>query len=218
MTEISPVGTACARPEGWDEMSRDAKVAHLSCQGQALFGAEIRIVDEGGALVAHDGRTSGFLQIRGPWVVETYFRAEKPAVDAEGWFDTGDIAAIKPDGRVQLTDRAKDVIKSGGEWISSVDLENHAMGCDGVAEAAAIGLPHPRWDERPLLVVVRKPGATVSEEAILDHLARHVARWWLPEEIVFVDELPHTGTGKLHKLALREQFKDHVFKSLRESA
>jgi fatty-acyl-CoA synthase len=218
MTEISPIGSACIRPEGWEEMGREEKIDHLRCQGQALFGAEIRIVDEAGAILPHDGKTSGYLQIRGPWVVHTYFKAETPAVDAEGWFDTGDIAFIRPDGRIQLTDRAKDVIKSGGEWISSVDLENHAMGCAGVAEAAAIGLPHPRWDERPLLLVVRKPGADVTAEAIQDHLARHVARWWLPEDIVFVDDLPHTGTGKLHKTVLRDQFRDYVFRSLRAAA
>ena len=210
MTEVSPVGTACIRPEGWEEMSRDDQVAHLQCQGQALFGAELRIVDEAGTPLPHDGIATGMLQIRGPWVVDTYFKAGAPAVDAEGWFETGDIALIHPDGRLRLTDRAKDVIKSGGEWISSVDLENSAMGCPGVAEAAAIGIPHPKWDERPLLLVVRKPGDNVDARAVRDHLAQHVARWWLPDEILFVDALPHTGTGKLHKLALREQYRHHI--------
>jgi fatty-acyl-CoA synthase len=129
-------------------------------------------------------------------------------VDADGWFDTGDVAMLHADGTMQITDRSKDVIKSGGEWISSVDLENAAVGCPGVAEAAAIGVHHPKWDERPLLLVVRKPGSDVTETAIREHLSQHVAKWWLPDAIVFVEDLPHTATGKLLKTALRERFKD----------
>jgi fatty-acyl-CoA synthase len=149
------------------------------------------------------------LQVKGPWIIRQYFQdASGPCVTEDGWFDTGDVAVLHPNGVMQITDRAKDVIKSGGEWISSVDLENAAVGCAGVAEAAAIGVHHPRWDERPLLVVVRKPGSDVTAEAIQAHLATVVAKWWLPDEIVFVDSLPHTATGKLLKTALREQFKD----------
>jgi fatty-acyl-CoA synthase len=170
----------------------------------------LRIVDDAGAVLPRDGTSSGRLQVRGPWVVKRYFKATEDAVDADNWFDTGDVAVLHGDGTMQITDRAKDVIKSGGEWISSVDLENAAIGCPGVAEAAAIGVYHPKWDERPLLVVVRKPGSAVTPHEILVHLGRHVAKWWLPDEIVFVEALPHTATGKLLKTALREQFKDHV--------
>jgi fatty-acyl-CoA synthase len=152
--------------------------------------------------------SSGQLQIRGPWIIKRYFKAEQDAVDADGWFDTGDVSVLHPDGTMQITDRAKDVIKSGGEWISSVELENAAIGCPGVAEAAAIGVYHPKWDERPLLLVVRKPDAEVTQEAVLKHLGTQVAKWWLPDAVVFVDSLPHTATGKLLKTALRQQYKD----------
>jgi len=178
------------------------------------FGVELRIVDEEGATLPRDGVASGRLQARGPWVVKTYFQDERgPACDPDGWFDTGDVAILHPDGVMQITDRSKDVIKSGGEWISSIDLENAAVGCPGVAEAAAVGVYHPKWDERPLLLVVRREGAEVTAEQILAHLAGHVARWWLPDEILFVDSLPHTATGKLLKTALREQYRDYRLKS-----
>jgi len=210
MTELSPVGTVCGYPADWDERSDDAQLDFISKQGRAPFGVELRIVDEAGNEVPRDGKSSGQLQVRGPWTVARYFKDERgPCVDAEGWFDTGDIAIIHPGGELQLTDRAKDVIKSGGEWISSVELENAAVGCPGVAEAAAIGVPHPKWDERPLLLVVRRPDASVSAEDIQTCLAGKVARWWLPDEILFVEELPHTGTGKLLKTALREQYRGH---------
>ncbi len=142
-------------------------------------------------------------------MIKRYFKAEADAVGPDNWFDTGDVAVLHPDGTMQITDRAKDVIKSGGEWISSVELENAAMGCPGVAEAAAIGIYHPKWDERPLLLVVRKSGSMVTPDEINTHLSGHVAKWWLPDDIVFVDSLPHTATGKLLKTALRAQFKDY---------
>lgn len=208
MTETSPIGTAGSPPPEWDMMTPTAQIDLVCKQGQIPFGIELRIVDDAGVSLPRDGVASGRLQVRGPWVVKRYFRAERDAVDADGWFDTGDVAVLHPDGSMQITDRSKDVIKSGGEWISSVELENAAMGCPGVAEAAAIGLPHPKWDERPLLLVVRKPGATVTDADVLAHLAGHVARWWLPDAVVFVESLPHTATGKLLKLALREQYKD----------
>jgi fatty-acyl-CoA synthase len=142
-------------------------------------------------------------------VLQRYFQADADAVDADGWFDTGDVSVLHPDGTMQITDRAKDVIKSGGEWISSVELENAAVGCPGVAEAAAIGIAHPKWDERPLLLIVRKPGSAVSEADVRAHLAGAVAKWWMPDAIEFVDDLPHTATGKLLKTALREKYKDY---------
>ena len=209
MTETSPIGTAGTPPPDWDSMSLDQKLDLACKQGQVPFGIELRVVDDDGREQPRDGVSSGRLQVRGPWVVHRYFKAEEPAVDAQGWFDTGDVSVMHPDGTMQITDRAKDVIKSGGEWISSVELENAAVGCAGVAEAAAIGVYHPKWDERPLLLVVRKPGSAVSEADIRAHLAGAVAKWWLPDAIVFVDDLPHTATGKLLKTALRERFKNY---------
>ena len=210
MTELSPIGTVCALPADWDARDYDARLDFVSKQGRSPFGIELRVVDEDGRACARDGKTSGRLQVRGPWTVGRYFKDESgPCIDAEGWFDTGDIAALHPGGELQLTDRAKDVIKSGGEWISSVELENVAVGCPGVAEAAAIGVAHPKWDERPLLLVVRKPGAKVSATDIQAYLAGKLAKWWLPDDILFVDELPHTGTGKLLKTALREQYRGY---------
>ncbi len=148
--------------------------------------------------------------MRGHWTIQRYFKAEQDAVGPDGWFDTGDVALIHPDGSVQLTDRTKDVIKSGGEWISSVDLENAAVAHPEVAEAAAIGVPHPRWDERPILVVVRKPGSAVSGQDLSTFLADKVAKWWLPDAVEFVDEIPHTASGKISKKDLRDQFAGYV--------
>ncbi|WP_404338717.1 long-chain fatty acid--CoA ligase [Sphingomonas sp. MMS12-HWE2-04] len=208
MTETSPIGTMGAPSPDWDELTFEAQVDQVSKQGKVPFGVELRTVDDEGALLPRDGVSSGRLQVRGPWVVRQYFGESEPAVDADNWFDTGDVAVLHPDGTMQITDRAKDVIKSGGEWISSVELENAATGCAGVAEAAAIGVHHPRWEERPILLVVRKPGSDVTAEAIQAHLGEHVAKWWLPDEIHFVDSLPHTATGKLLKTAIRAQYKD----------
>jgi acyl-CoA synthetase (AMP-forming)/AMP-acid ligase II len=211
MTEMSPVGTVGAPPANWDGMSEDEKLAYMARPGRSMFGVELRTVDDDGNVLPRDGTSTGRLQTRGPGVVKRYFKAEEDACDAEQWFDTGDVAAIHPDGSIQITDRAKDVIKSGGEWISSIELENAAVGCPGVAEAAAIGVPHPKWDERPLLVVVKADGSAVCEKDIRGHLARHVSKWWLPDAIEFVDELPHTATGKLSKKDLREQYRDYRF-------
>jgi len=209
MTELTPIGSVTKRDPGFDALPREAQLDLLSKQGATPYGVDMRIADEEGNTLPRDGVTSGRLQVRGPWVIDRYFGDERArAVDANGWFDTGDVAIIYPDGIMQITDRAKDVIKSGGEWISSVDLENEAIGCSGVAEAAAIGLPHPKWDERPVLVVVRKEGANVSEADIRAHLSSRIAKWWMPDRIFFVDHLPHTATGKLSKLTLREQFRD----------
>jgi fatty-acyl-CoA synthase len=183
-------------------------------QGRVPYGVELRVVDDNDEVLPRDGKTSGRLQIRGHWIIQRYFDAEVDATDAEGWFDTGDVAMIHPDGVMQITDRAKDVIKSGGEWISSIELENAAVGAAGVAEAAAVGVPHPKWDERPVLLVIRKPGSAVTADEINAHLVNHVAKWWLPDEIIFVDSLPHTATGKLLKRQLRDEYKGYKLKSL----
>ena len=209
MTETSPVATAANPPPGWEAMSRDEQLDMLQKQGSIPFGIELRVLDDEDVEQPRDGVSSGRLQVRGPWVVQRYFGAAEDAVDAENWFDTGDVAVLHADGTMQITDRAKDVIKSGGEWISSVDLENAAVGCAGVAEAAAIGIYHPKWDERPLLLIVRKADSAVTAAEITAHLGQHVAKWWLPDEILFVDDLPHTATGKLLKTELRARFKDH---------
>ena len=210
MTETSPIGTIGALPVEWDDMTFDEQVEYSTRQGRVPFGIEMRVVDDDGAVLPRDGTSSGRLQVRGPWVVQRYYKDESgDAVTEDGWFDTGDVSVIHPDGTMQITDRAKDVIKSGGEWISSVDLENAAVGCPGVAEAAAIGVAHPKWDERPLLLVVRHEGSDVTADAIRDYLTDHVAKWWLPDEILFVDSLPHTATGKLLKTAIREKYRDY---------
>lgn len=213
MTETSPIGTMGAPPANWDSLSFEEQVELVGKQGRVPFGVELRVVDDDGVEQPRDGRSSGRLQVRGPWVIKRYFKAEHDAADADGWFDTGDVAVLHPCGTMQITDRSKDVIKSGGEWISSVELENAAVGCPGVAEAAAIGVYHPKWDERPLLLVVRKPGSEVTGAEVIAHLSDKVAKWWLPDEVLFVEELPHTATGKLLKTALREQYRDYRLES-----
>ena len=211
MTETSPIATTAFEPADFDALSFEDQVAIKTKQGQALFGVQLRIVDLGDPtkILPRDGVSSGALQVRGPWVVKRYFKADHDAVGPDQWFDTGDVAIINPDGILQLTDRTKDVIKSGGEWISSVELENAAVAHPAVAEAAAIGIAHPKWDERPILVVVRRPGMAVTAEELRALLAAKVAKWWLPDAVEFVDEIPHTGTGKISKKDLREQFRDY---------
>ena len=211
MTETSPIGSLGAPPRGWENMSDQQQMDYIARQGRVPFGVEVRTVDDDGHVLPRDGTSSGRLQVRGPWVVKRYFKAEADATEADQWFDTGDVAAMHPDGTIQITDRSKDVIKSGGEWISSIDLENAAVGCPGVAEAAAIGIPHPKWDERPLLVCVKAPDSDVCPVKIREHLSKHVAKWWLPDAVEFVEELPHTATGKLSKKTLRDQFRDYRF-------
>ncbi|MCP5389478.1 MAG: long-chain fatty acid--CoA ligase [Novosphingobium sp.] len=212
MTETSPIATTSYETEGWDALSLAEQVRHKASQGRAVFGSEVRAVDldDPARVLPRDGTSAGALQVRGFWCIKRYFKAESDAAQApDQWFDTGDVAIIHPDGTVQLTDRTKDVIKSGGEWISSVDLENAAIGHPGVAEAAAIGVPHPRWDERPILVVVKKDGADVKAAELIRFLSGKVAKWWLPDAVEFVDEIPHTGTGKISKKDLRERFRDY---------
>jgi fatty-acyl-CoA synthase len=214
MTETSPIGTIGSPPANWEELSFDEQVDLVCKQGRVPFGVELRVVDDEEKVQPRDGQSSGRLQIRGPWVIRRYFQDQAGDCAGEGnWFDTGDVAVLHPCGTLQITDRSKDVIKSGGEWISSVELENAAVGCPGVAEAAAIGARHPKWDERPLLLVVRKEGSEVTAEDILEHLGTRVAKWWLPDEILFVESLPHTATGKLLKTALRERYRDHLLQT-----
>jgi acyl-CoA synthetase (AMP-forming)/AMP-acid ligase II len=210
MTETSPIGTMGAPTPNWDELTLDEQIDVVCKQGRTPFGVELRVIDKDGNVAPRDGVTSGALQIRGPWVIKRYFKAEADTVDADQWFDTGDVSVLHPDGTMQITDRVKDVIKSGGEWISSVELENIAVGCPGIAEAGAIGIPHPKWDERPVLIAVKKPGAEVDEATVKAYLAERIVKWWMPDRVLFVDELPHTGTGKIQKVALRQQFKDFV--------
>jgi acyl-CoA synthetase (AMP-forming)/AMP-acid ligase II len=214
MTETSPIGTTGKRPWNWDDMSFDEQVDVVSRQGCPPFGVELRVVDDLDAVLPRDGTSSGRLQIRGPWIIQRYFRADEDAAADDGWFDTGDVAVIHPDGVMQITDRAKDVIKSGGEWISSIELENAAVGAPGVQEAAAVGVFHPKWDERPILLIVPKPDAVVTQEIILDYLKDKIAKWWMPDEVVIVPSLPHTATGKILKRQIRDEYKDYQLKTL----
>ncbi|MCZ6721776.1 MAG: 3-(methylthio)propionyl-CoA ligase [Proteobacteria bacterium] len=207
MTEMTPVGTTGILKKKHlglpDEARRDKKLH----QGRAVYGVELKIVDEEGNELARDGKAAGRLLVRGPWIVSAYYNSdENERFSRDGWFDTGDVATLDEDGYMTITDRSKDVIKSGGEWISSIFLENTAMGHPGVAEAGAIAVPHPKWGERPLLVVVRAKGSKVGAQEILDYMRDKVAKWQLPDEVVFVDEIPHTATGKISKKTLRERF------------
>jgi len=211
MTEMSPIGTVGAPPANWDSMSDEEQVDYQSRPGRSMFGVELRVVDDQGKVLPRDGKSSGHLQTRGIAVVRRYFKKDEDCVDDDNWFDTGDIAVIHPDNTLRLTDRAKDVIKSGGEWISSIELENAAVGCPVVLEAAAIGIPHPKWDERPLLLIVRDDESNISEAEIRDFLSSEVAKWWLPDAIEFVEELPHTATGKLSKKDLRDKYREYRF-------
>jgi 3-(methylthio)propionyl---CoA ligase len=212
MTEMSPLGTVCNLKLGQLGLPVEDQLAVMGKQGRALFGVEMKIVDGDGRELPWDGQATGDLLVRGPWITSGYFKgtldgAPDPLVD--GWFPTGDVASIDRDGFMQITDRSKDVIKSGGEWISSIDIENIAMAHPAVAMAACIALPHPKWDERPLLVVVPKPGVPTTREDILAFYEGRVARWQVPDDVVFVDAIPLGATGKMQKNRLREQFKGH---------
>ncbi len=212
MTEMSPLGTVgnlLPKHRGCDLQQRlDLQVK----QGRGIYGVEMKIIDAAGKELPHDGAAFGHLLVRGPWITRGYYKADGESIlDADGFFDTGDVATIDADGYMQITDRSKDVIKSGGEWISSIALENAAMGHPAVAEAAVIGVAHPKWQERPLLVVVKKPGQELDRETLLRFYEGKVAKWWIPDDVVFVNELPHTATGKLLKTKLREMFRDYRF-------
>ncbi|KUI27354.1 long-chain fatty acid--CoA ligase [Mycobacterium sp. IS-1496] len=211
MTETSPIGVISRLLPKHAGLPREEQTAVKLKQGRGVWGVDLKIVDEDGRALPWDGKAFGHLHVRGPWIASGYFKGEGgDKLDPEGFFPTGDVATIDPDGYVHLVDRAKDVIKSGGEWISSIDLENAAMAHPTVGEAAVIGIPHPKWDERPLLLVVPRPGQRVDREELLADLAGKVAKWWLPDDVVVVDELPHTATGKLLKTALRERYRDHT--------
>ncbi|WP_426163619.1 long-chain-fatty-acid--CoA ligase [Sandarakinorhabdus sp. DWP1-3-1] len=212
MTEMSPLGTVGSPHPQVHAMGYDEQLDYRIKQGRGIFGVEMKIVGEDGAELVRDGKAFGRLLVRGPWIVESYFKGDGGQVlDTEGWFDTGDVATLCPLGYMQIVDRSKDVIKSGGEWISSIDLENAAVGAPGVAEAAVIGIHHPKWDERPLLLVRQKDGATVTKDSVLAYLDGRIAKWWMPDEVLVVDELPHTATGKLLKTELRDRYKDYRF-------
>ncbi len=209
MTEMSPMGVLGTGTVERDALPLPERRAVQAKQGRPPFGVEMKIVGADGRELPRDGKTFGQLLVRGPWIVQRYFRGETDAVDADGWFDTGDVATIDAMGYMHIVDRSKDVIKSGGEWISSIEVENIAVGCVGVAEAAVIGVRHPKWDERPLLILVRKPDAEVTREDVLAYLTGRIAKWWMPDDVVFVDELPHTAAGKLQKVELRQRFADY---------
>jgi fatty-acyl-CoA synthase len=209
MTEMSPVGTSCRVKSCMQELSYEAQLDVRVKQGCPLFGVSMKTVDDQGNELPRDGATAGRLLVKGPWIVKRYYKHDQDATDADGWFDTGDIATIDEHGYMQITDRAKDLIKSGGEWISSVDLENSAMGHPQVALAAVIGLYHPKWQERPLLIVKPAAGAVLTREQVLDFLRDKVARWWLPDDVIFVDEIPLTAAGKISKVTLRERYQGY---------
>ncbi len=213
MTEMSPLGTCNSLKAGLESLSPDERLDLASKAGRGLFGCELRIVDDEGKELPWDGEAYGALQVRGPWICSDYFKLDGAAGahTPDGWFDTGDVATIDPQGYMAITDRTKDVIKSGGEWISSIELENAAMGHPAVAEAAVIGASHPKWTERPLLIVVLAEGQSVDKDELLGFFKGKVADWWIPTDAVFVDELPHTATGKVKKIELRKQFADYVF-------
>ena len=208
MTEMSPLGTICRLKLKHQALSAEAQDAIKAKQGRAIFGIEMKVVDEKGHPLPHDGKAAGDLLVRGPWVVERYFKEEKSAL-VDGWFQTGDVANIDADGYMQITDRSKDVIKSGGEWISSIELENIAVAHPSILEAAVIGVAHPKWDERPLVLAVLKPNTTLTSDELIKFFEGKVAKWMLPDDVVFVEQLPHTATGKLLKTKLREDYKNY---------
>lgn len=210
MTEMSPLGTLGTMKPEYAALEGDARLDIQQKQGTAPFGVEMKVTDDDNRDQPWDGKTFGRLKVRGPAVAKAYYGgAGAEQFDEDGWFDTGDVAHIDPNGYMQITDRAKDVIKSGGEWISTIDLENLAVGHPDVAEAAVIGIAHPKWDERPLLVVVRKEGKEPSKDDLLGFMEGKIAKWWMPDDVVFVDEIPHTATGKIQKTTLRSQFADY---------
>jgi fatty-acyl-CoA synthase len=209
MTELSPLGTACVLKARHANVSAEERMAVQAKQGRAVFGIDMKVIGDDGAELPRDGKTSGELLVKGPWVIARYFKSEGGDPLRDGWFPTGDVATIDADGYMQITDRSKDVIKSGGEWIGSIDLENIAMAHPAVAMAACIGAKHPKWDERPLLVVVKKPGAELTRDQLLQFFEGKIAKWWTPDDVVFVDAIPLGATGKVQKNKLRDQFAEY---------
>ena len=213
MTEMNPTGSMGVLVEGEDQLPLEQRLDIKSSAGRRLFGVRMKLVGDDGQEVAQDGEAVGELYVKGPTVISAYFNNEEAtakAFDKDGWFATGDMASLTEDGVLHIVDRAKDLIKSGGEWISSIDLENLAAAHPDVAECAVIGVPHPKWDERPLLIVVPRPGSQPDKQALLDHMATEIAKWQLPDDVLFVDELPHTATGKVSKRHLRDRFGGHL--------
>lgn len=215
MTETSPLATLGAPTKAMQKMSDDERYRLQTTAGRPMFGIELEIFGEDDQPLPHDGTSRGYLRVRGPWVLTAYYKNEKPDsffIDADGkqWFDTGDIAVIDENSYLQIVDRAKDVVKSGGEWISSIDLENAAVGHPDVKEACVIGVRHQKWDERPLLFIVKSEESDIDKQDIYNYLESRVAKWWLPDDILFVEELPHTATGKLQKRTLRDEYIDYL--------
>lgn len=209
MTEMSPLGTTCTLLAKYEKLPEEAKQAKLEKQGRAIYGVDMKIVDDAGKELPWDGKTYGNLLVKGPWVIESYFKQEGGSVLEDGWFPTGDVAVIDEDGYMQITDRSKDVIKSGGEWIGTIDLENIAVAHPSVLQAACIGIAHPKWDERPLLVVVKKPGMDVSRDELLQFFDGKIAKWWTPDDVVFTDALPIGATGKILKNKIRDTYREY---------
>ena len=214
MTEMSPLGTVCTLKNKHAGMDSTQKMAVRMKQGRGIYGVDMKIVDESGAELPWDGKAFGDLLVKGPWVIKEYYKGEGGSPLVNGWFPTGDVATIDPDGYMQITDRSKDVIKSGGEWISSIDVENIAMAHPAVAMAACVGMKHPKWDERPIVVVVKKPGAEVSRQELLAFFDGKTAKWQIPDDVVFVDAIPLGATGKMQKTKLRETLKDYQLPTL----
>ena len=215
MTEMSPLGSLCTMKPEHATLEGEAKLDVQMKQGHPPFAVEMKITDDAGKALPWDGKTFGRLKVRGPAVARAYYKVDNdPVFENDGWFDTGDVATMDQYGYMQITDRSKDVIKSGGEWVSSIDLENLAVGHPKVAEAAAIGITHPKWGERPLLVIVLKKGESATKEDILGFMQGKIAKWWMPDDVAFVDEIPHTATGKIQKMTLRQRFKDYRFRGV----
>jgi len=210
MTEMSPLGSVGSLKPEYADLPLEGRLDIKQKQGHSPFGVEWKITDDNGRDLPWDGKKFGRLKVRGPAVAKAYYREDAAILDADDYFDTGDVATIDRYGYMQITDRSKDVIKSGGEWISSIDLENLAVGHPKVAEAAVIGVRHPKWDERPLLVIVLKEGQSASKQEILAFIEGKIAKWWMPDDVVFVNAIPHTATGKIQKITLRDQFRDYV--------
>ena len=209
MTEMSPLGTTGGLQVKHLSLPKEEQRKILQKQGHAIYGVDMKIVDDEGTELPWDGETYGHLYVKGPWIVSGYYRGDGGDVLVDGWFPTGDVATIDPDGYMQITDRSKDVIKSGGEWIGSIDLENIAMAHPAVLQAACIGVAHPKWDERPMLVVVKRPGQDLSREELLGFFEGKIAKWWLPDDVVFTEALPTGATGKIQKNRLRDQYREH---------
>jgi fatty-acyl-CoA synthase len=217
MTEMSPLGTYNTFRGGMDDLEGDELLEMKLKAGRGVYGAEMKITDDDNNELPWDGEAFGSLKVRGAWILSDYFKAEPgTTLEEDGWFETGDVATIDPNGFMAITDRTKDVIKSGGEWISSIDLENTATDHPKVSESAVIGVYHPQWSERPLLLVQTKEGETVTKEEILAWFDGKVAKWWIPDDVVFVDSLPHTATGKIQKFELRQQFKDYQLPNIED--